>query len=238
MDENTPPALVSPDSSDLDGSVLDHDAGKPRVRNRGQSLVAEYRAARLRQRPALQVELRNDRLSLREQRAVALARKPSALKPTAPVETASHGGVQGADYTTEPVPAIFSVFAQFVDLAQERPIAAAVPAEPAPVPDVTEAQPLMGNYTAPDTAQKPEPVLEILTPPVPDVRPAAGGPTLAAVGFGPGMVIRFGQLGIETAADLAAADEASLRAALGDISRLVNVKVWIDSARRTCADAG
>jgi hypothetical protein len=55
---------------------------------------------------------------------------------------------------------------------------------------------------------------------------------LAEYGFGPGMVIRLGQLGLHTAGDLAQADVAQLRAALGDISRLVDVEGWIQTARR------
>jgi hypothetical protein len=60
---------------------------------------------------------------------------------------------------------------------------------------------------------------------------------LSAIGFGPGMVIRFRQLGIETAADLAASDPASLRTALGDITRLINVDLWIATARKATAEA-
>lgn len=62
-------------------------------------------------------------------------------------------------------------------------------------------------------------------------------PTLSAIGFGPSMVIRFHQLGIATAADLAAADPTELRAGLGDITRLIDVDVWIASAQKACADA-
>jgi hypothetical protein len=60
---------------------------------------------------------------------------------------------------------------------------------------------------------------------------------LAESGFGPGMLIRLGQLGLHTAGDLAQADVAQLRAALGDISRLVDVEGWIQNARRDCAMA-
>ena len=55
------------------------------------------------------------------------------------------------------------------------------------------------------------------------------------MGFGPGMAIRFRHIGIETIADLAAADAAVLRTALGDISRLINVDAWIASARSATA---
>jgi len=59
--------------------------------------------------------------------------------------------------------------------------------------------------------------------------------TLSAIGFGPGMVIRFRQLGIVTAADLAASDPATLRTALGDITRLINVNDWIATAQKAIA---
>jgi hypothetical protein len=58
---------------------------------------------------------------------------------------------------------------------------------------------------------------------------------LSAIGFGPGMVIRFRQLGILSAADLAASDPAALRTALGDITRLINVDVWIATAQKAIA---
>lgn len=60
---------------------------------------------------------------------------------------------------------------------------------------------------------------------------AVDDPPLAEIGFGPGMLIRLSQLGVQTTGDLAQADAAVLRAALGDISRLVDVEAWIASAR-------
>jgi hypothetical protein len=58
-------------------------------------------------------------------------------------------------------------------------------------------------------------------------------PPLAEIGFGPGMLIRLSQLGLHTTADLAQANAGELRAALGDISRLVDVETWISNARHT-----
>jgi predicted flap endonuclease-1-like 5' DNA nuclease len=58
-------------------------------------------------------------------------------------------------------------------------------------------------------------------------------PPLAEIGFGPGMLIRLSQLGLHTTGDLAQADAGELRAALGDISRLVDVETWISNARQT-----
>ena len=58
-----------------------------------------------------------------------------------------------------------------------------------------------------------------------------GAASLAEIGFGPGMRIRLGHLGLHSVGDLAAADAARLRLALGDISRLIDVEAWISSAR-------
>jgi hypothetical protein len=46
------------------------------------------------------------------------------------------------------------------------------------------------------------------------------------------MLIRLSQIGMHTTSDLASSNVAELRAALGDISRLVDVAAWIDSAKK------
>jgi hypothetical protein len=56
-------------------------------------------------------------------------------------------------------------------------------------------------------------------------------PPLAEIGLGPGMIIRLSQLGVHTRTDLAKADAAQLRDALGEISRLIDVESWIRHAR-------
>jgi hypothetical protein len=56
---------------------------------------------------------------------------------------------------------------------------------------------------------------------------------LAEISIGPGMLMRLRQLGLQTTADLARADAGQLRSALGDISRLVDVETWINTARQT-----
>lgn len=62
---------------------------------------------------------------------------------------------------------------------------------------------------------------------------------LAAIGIGAGMALRLNHLGLRTAGDLARADAADLRAALGEISRLIDVEAWIAAAReRLDPDAG
>lgn len=60
---------------------------------------------------------------------------------------------------------------------------------------------------------------------------------VTALGFGPAMEIRFRQLGIATVADLASAEAAGLRAALGDLGDLLNVAGWIAEARACSARA-
>jgi hypothetical protein len=65
---------------------------------------------------------------------------------------------------------------------------------------------------------------------VPDAAEAPALPKLV-VGFGPGMLLRLRQLGYRTPNDLADADPDALRAALGEISRLLDVEAWIESAR-------
>ncbi len=50
--------------------------------------------------------------------------------------------------------------------------------------------------------------------------------------LGPGMQFRLRQLGFGSDAALAEADPATLRAALGEISHLLNVELWIEQARR------
>ncbi len=67
--------------------------------------------------------------------------------------------------------------------------------------------------------------------PSPPAEKPPGNPSLEEIGFGPGMRIRLGQLGLRSVGDLAAADAARLRLALGEISRLIDVEAWIDSAR-------
>lgn len=61
---------------------------------------------------------------------------------------------------------------------------------------------------------------------------------LSALGFGPSMLIRLRQLGVESTAALARADAETLRAELGEISRLVNVEAWILRARQAAGLQG
>jgi hypothetical protein len=103
-----------------------------------------------------------------------------------------------------------SVFASMVNLTQT-PAAEPIETSPAAVPH-------------------PEPEPDILLT-------ATSDPPLAEIGFGPGMLIRLSQLGLHTTGDLAQAEPEALRAALGEISRLVDVEAWITSARQTASAA-
>lgn len=186
MAEPDPP----PTCSQTNGSQTNGSQTEP-TRNAGQSLVAAFRNARIRSRPALQAELRAERAALRQERLTRLGRPKPLPEAIAPVQPP-------AEEQLPPPNTENSIFSQIIDGAQ---------AEAAPLP------------------AKPEPVEEPSQVP------------LAAIGFGPGMVIRFRQLGIETAADLAASDPAALRTALGDITRLINVDVWIATAQKAIAEA-
>ncbi|HYZ21248.1 MAG TPA: hypothetical protein VE690_03730 [Rhodopila sp.] len=91
-------------------------------------------------------------------------------------------------------------------------------------------------------ASEPQPVSRIALMPEPRVssvakHAASADLPLAAVGFGPGMLLRLGQLGLHTTGDLARADAELLRAELGGISRLVDVEAWIAQARQSLARA-
>lgn len=99
-----------------------------------------------------------------------------------------------------------SVFASLVNLSADAP---------APEP---------GGECAPDQAESPAGTV-----------PVPYDPPLAEIGFGPGMLIRLSQIGVHGTLDLARADAAVLRAALGEISRLVDVEAWIASARHSVA---
>lgn len=61
--------------------------------------------------------------------------------------------------------------------------------------------------------------------------PAESDPPIAEIGFGPGMVIRLSQIGVRSVSDLARSDIGELRQALGDISRLVDIEGWLQTAR-------
>jgi hypothetical protein len=183
------------------------------------AMIASYRAARLRERPALRDGLRQSLLGLRRAREERLIKQPPPAEP-AGGKTTPH---DGADVVAPDPAEAASIFAGLVSLA-----VAERGGEMAASP----------SLETPDTQPVVDPVAEAAmearldTPPDP---PVAADPPLAEIGFGPGMLIRLSQLGLHTIGDLAQADASKLRAALGDISRLVDVETWINNARQNAA---
>jgi len=179
-------------------------AAEPAKLTAGQRLVASLRAQRITRRTGLQTALKFSRDDLRRER---LARLGLATK--VPQETVF--AAPAADETPAPAPDIprESMFAHLVTTAE------APTAEPIAMPD----------QLAPAATEPPE---AVTASPAASAMPS---PPVGALGFGPGMVTRFHQIGIETIADLAGADAAYLRDALGDVSRLINVDAWIATAR-------
>jgi hypothetical protein len=174
---------------------------------KGMRMIAAYRAERLSQRPVLRTALHQSHVARRA------ARCPGGTAPDAP--PAPEAEAPEASPPAAPAPgaaAPGSVFASLVSGADaERRQAAGR--------DATLPEPPAPEQSEPEQSG-----------------PAASlpyDPPLAEIGFGPGMLIRLSQLGLRTTGDLAHADAAELRAALGEISRLVDVEAWIASARRS-----
>jgi predicted flap endonuclease-1-like 5' DNA nuclease len=192
--------------------------------NKGQGLVAAFRAARISQRPALKAGLRHSRTALRQERLQRLGLpETTQAASVAPTDAAAHDDTDPAS-KPEPAPppaAGTSVFATYLDRAE-------TPAEPAPA--AAEAAPAQ-QAPGPDAAP-PDSAAHMAAAPEPEPRLP-----LSSIGFGPGMMIRMSHLGIESVQELAAADPTWLRGALGDISRLINVDLWIASARNACSKA-
>lgn len=90
--------------------------------------------------------------------------------------------------------------------------------------------------TEPEPGPEPEPTPKPSSPAVSPISetpgPAAEAVSRPVLGLGPGMRMRLQQLGYSTIDDLAHADPAHLREALGEISRLIDIDAWIASARR------
>ena len=199
--------------------------------NKGLGLVAAFRAARMSQRPALQSELRSSRAALRQERLDRLGRRTplAALATAPPTETMADDAAAKPEPAPAPVTGS-SMFATFLNRAEELPAPSAA-AEAARASQATAPAAPETVATVPlevEAASPPE------QPPTPEQPPRV---PLSTIGFGPGMMIRMSHLGIETVQELAVADPAWLRTALGDISRLINVELWIASARNACSQA-
>ena len=186
--------------------------------SKGMMMIVAYREARLRQRSVLRTSLQESHLARQAARCQGQAAgEPAqalAAEPPAPVAALPEAG--------EPA----SVFASLISLAVAEKRTKITEAADDTAPPV--AQDAVADVTPPDDAAAgaSEPA-----------EPARYDPPLAEIGFGPGMLIRLSQLGLRTIGDLAHADANDLRAALGDISRLVDVEAWIASARMTASTA-
>jgi hypothetical protein len=177
--------------------------------------VAERHGETMREENAREENARQENARQEDAATVAPMADPGAAgaAPANPAQVATPPAAPAMPIVvTQPVPA---------PSAPEACPAATPPAESPPV-----------SISAPVCV--PQPLVSSADQPPADHPPAEAPSTdvpLAAIGFGPGMLIRLGQLGLHTARDLAEADAMHLRAALGDISRLVDVETWISNAR-------
>jgi hypothetical protein len=227
-------------------TLMNADAAGPEEKavSKGMALIAAYRAARIAGRPAMRRDLQLSRARMREE--LGRGKRASGTSPEATVFNAAQAeapagpGAGGADARAEG-----SVFAGLMDAAVPLPVPTPATAEAVPPPCIAETlAPALPPEASADTAlpaapmpAEPEPADDTREPPVSEAAAAAAPeppPGLEVLGLGPGMLIRLGQLGIHTAADLAGSDVSNVRGALGDISRLINVEAWIDRARVAC----
>lgn len=227
---------------------------------KGVAVVRGYRVERAAMRAALRIELRAARASLTARRLASrqpaapdrpasdrpasdgLLDKPTEATPrdTPPREPLAElllaGAATGGE-RAEPADAETSILSRLLQTVDVSPL-------PDPLPDPLPG-PLPGPAPEPAPNPLPEPTPEPApgatapgTPPTPEP-PAPEPPPpslpLARLGFGDGMLARLNQLGIHDTADLAATAPASLREALGEISRLVDVDAWVAHARASLA---
>ena len=194
--------------------------------SKGMMMIAAYRQERLRQRPILRSSLRESHEARRLEREGATKPEPPAdvretVLPPEELHPAAAQPLQSG-----------SVFASYSNIvAEEVALEATTATDEVPAPEGTPAADELS--AAPDSASLDEPTTEAdapgtsATPDSPEF-----DPPLAEIGFGPGMLIRMSQIGVRTTRQLANSDLGELRAALGDISRLVDVEAWIGSAKR------
>jgi ribonuclease E len=234
----------------------DEPAGK--AVTKGMALIAAYRAARISGRPQLRRELFCARAQmLRElgrgppMTPPAPAAEASAAEPKLEPRAEANGSIFASliDAALPPLTAAVAI----PEIVLAAPTAEPEAATEAPTPPPAVEPPVLDkpvlDYPVPES-----PILESL---VPERAPATAAPEiqqaspetldpheapepravigLEVLGFGPGMLIRLNQLGIHTADDLATGEAATIRHALGDISRLINVDAWIARAKTACA---
>ncbi len=197
--------------------------------SKGMMMIAAYRLERLRQRPILRSSLRHSHEALRLEREGAVKPEPPAAihEPVLPPE-------EFHPVAAQPLPS-GSVFASYSNIvAEDVALEAAAAVDDVPAPAGPPVADDLG--AAPVAASLDEPAA-VADAPATSAKPDKPefDPPLAEIGFGPGMLIRMSQIGVRTTRQLATADLGELRAALGDISRLVDVEAWIGSAQRRLA---
>jgi hypothetical protein len=158
--------------------------------------------------------------------AVAPAASPPATGPQATGPQATGKPATNTLATDAPPPEVPPAAAGEASAEVETPSAPPPEARPEAPPEAPPEAQVFPEFTAE------------AAPPAAREAALPVDPPLAEIGFGPGMLIRLSQLGLHTIGDLAQADPAALRLALGDISRLVDVETWISNARQTTASAG
>jgi hypothetical protein len=201
--------------------------------NKGLRLVAEYRLARLADGPARRAALQENRRQLREDRR---RRRQGDQTPHASIDTPEAGPshdhpAQPAEHRQEHPASIFAAICEDANVGQaalesppDTPRDDAAPcAQEDMQNDLNDNACHTGDTGTPEQAQ---PQQDPMSQPEPDSHVA-----LSEIGFGPGMILRLGQIGIETADALANADPSQLRLSLGDASTLINVDAWIANAR-------
>lgn len=199
--------------------------------NKGLSLIAAYRMARLADGPARRAALQENRRQLREERKRRLQNESKT--PTR--AEAPHAGpsrdhpAQPAEPPHDPPASVFAALCE--DAVADNPSIADGPCD-----ESVEMQSAAQDDTEHDLNDNFCRVSDGQAPPATDAEPEPepeplSRVALADIGFGPGMILRLGQIGIETAEALAHADPSQLRLSLGDASALINVDAWIANAR-------
>lgn len=198
--------------------------------SKGMMMIAAYRAERLRQRPILRSSLRQSHEALRLEREVA-----SCVETIDALHDSSHVVALAEGVHVQPRVS-GSVFASYLTVAEASAAEAEASTDPASVNSApTSVEQLTRTRSDIDIntlSHQSEPQEHVIQP----SESVVFDPPLAEIGFGPGMLIRLSQIGVRTTRELATSDMAELRAALGDISRLIDVEAWIGSARRRLED--
>lgn len=218
----------------------------------GVAAIQANRAARRQMRAGLREKLRQERARLRRpppaappEEAVAVQASAQPLPEAAPLPDGP-----APEEAHAPAEVEGTIFGQLItDAAPPEAEPAPQGSEPEPTveaaaddlpPDREEevGAPTLASMMAPDATpdlpsiEEAPPAQAVAEDVVEEARPATH-PPLPLPGMGPGMVLRLRHLGIESTAQMAEADPAALRRALGPISRLVNVEGWIAAARET-----